>query len=188
MHRFLLLIVTLIAVAAQADLVCLGWSLISPVVGLICHFRPEAFHAAENATVSAVHEAVESAKDLVEFDLTHNPASVTYNFLAQTNQGGLAQGSQYIKNITTDYQDVTIGFAKGSANQIVQIYDLTRWNDVSFCLIRGAGRLATQAKRRSRKRAGVPSGGNAVAMAQNCVSNKLKQLSKPAVFTITGQK
>ena len=187
MYLSLVLVAALRVMTIRADLICLGWGLINPVVGLICHFQSETFHAAEKATVAAVDEAVQSAKDLVEFDLTHNPAVVTYNFLTKTSQGGLGQGRHFLLNLTTDYQDVTFGFAKESANQMVQIYDLTHWSDVSFCLITGAGRLATQAMQTSRKRAGMTSGINAAAMAKGCVSDKLKQLSKPAVFNITSQ-
>ena len=183
MYLFFLLIVTV-----RADLTCLGWGLISPIVGLFCHFEPKAFQAAENNTVAAVEEAVQSAKDLVQFDLTHNPATVTYNFLDQTSQGGLAQGGRYLQNVTTDFRDVTIGFGKESANQIMQIYELTYWNDLSFCIITGAGHLVTQAKRRKGKRAGLPSADAAVSMAHRCVSDKLKRIAKPAVFTINGQR
>lgn len=187
MFLFLLLVVTLRVVAVQADLTCLGWGLLSPIVGLFCHFEPETFQAAENNTVAAVEEAVQSAKNLVQFDLTHNPAVVTYNFLDQTSHGGLAQGGTYLHNVSKDFGDITIGFGKDSANQVLQIYELTYWNDVSFCLIRGAGRLVTQAKRRLGKRAGVPSTNDAVSMAQSCVSDKLKKIAHPAVFHINGQ-
>ena len=187
MYLSLLLLLTLSVVTIRADLTCLGWGLISPVVGLICHFQSNTFHAIENNTVAAVESAVQSTKNLVEFDLSHNPANVTYNFLSTTSQGGIGQGGQYLTNITKDYADVTIGFGEESTNQIVQIYDLTHWNDVSFCLISGAGRLVTQRLHISRKRAGLPSSVVAVKMAQGCISDKLKQLAKPAVFNITSQ-
>ena len=188
MFLLLLLIITLRVVNVQADLTCLGWGLISPIVGLFCHFSaPETFHAAENHTVAAVEEAVQDAKSLVHFDLTHNPIAITYNFLDQTSHGGFGQGRAYLANVTRDFGDVTIGFGKESANQVVQIFELAFWDDVSFCLIKGAGRLTTQARRRLGKRAGVVSASDAVSMAQSCVSDKLKKIANPAVFHINGQ-
>ncbi|KAL8794408.1 MAG: hypothetical protein Q9195_002995 [Heterodermia aff. obscurata] len=179
------LILGLNIVAIKGDLVCLGWGLINPVVGLICHFKSDTFHAVENATLTAVDEAVQSAKHLAQFDLTHNPVSVAYKFLAQTKQGGLGQGRQSFMNATKDFQEVTVGFAKESANQVVQIYDLAHWNDISFCLISGAGHLITQAAQTARKRAGAPSASNVREMAQDCVSKKLKQIARPAIFKTT---
>lgn len=179
------LILGLSTVSIRGDLVCLGWGLINPIVGLICHFQSDTFHVVENATLAAVDEAVQSAKHLAQFDLTHSPVSVTYNFLAQTKQGGLGQGGQSLANATKDFQEVTVGFAKESANQVVQIYDLSHWNDISFCLISGAGRLVTQAAQTARKRAGAPSASNIRGMAQGCVSKKLKQIARPAIFKTT---
>lgn len=179
-------IVTSWVVVTKADLVCLGWDLISPTVGLLCHFQSETSHSGEKATVAAVGAAVESAKDVVKFDLTHNPATVTYNFFSATSQGGIRQGGQVIADAAKDYEGVTIGFAKESANQLVQLYDLTHWNDVSNCLITGAARLASQALVTARKRAGVPSTDKALVMAHSCISDKFKQISKPALFNITG--
>jgi len=186
MYFSLLLIVTLSAAAVQADLVCLGWTLVSPLVGLVCHLAPSAFHAAENATVNAVEEAVQDLGNLAKFDVTHNPAAIAFNAVGQVKQGGLRQGGQYLKNVTSDFRDVTIGFGKGTANQVHQIMELAYWGDVSFCLTKGAGSLVAQAKR-SRKRAGVPSSGAAVAMWKNCISTKLEQIASPVVLNITGQ-
>ena len=187
MHLLSLTVVALSVTTVHADLVCLGWGLISPIVGLICHFKPDAFHAAENATVTAVEEAVDSAKHLVEFDLTHNPVAITYNFVNTASTQGLTQGVQGVTNSIHDFQNVTIGFAKGSANQVVQLYELAYWGDVSFCLVRRAGQLVSQAKHKSRKRARVPSTDDAMNVARTCISDKLKKLSKPAVFNITGE-
>ena len=188
MEIFFIFMLTISVITVQADLTCLEWALISPIVGIFCHFEPEYFQEAENNTVTAVEDVVQSAENLVKFDLTHNPAVVTYNFLEKTNQGGLAQGGSYLESVGRDFGDVTIGFGKETANQIVSIYELTYWNDVSMCLISGAGRLAIQAKRRMGKRAGVPSANEAVSMAQNCVSDKLKLIAKPAVFQINGKR
>ena len=181
-----LFVVALSAVTVQADLTCLEWGLISPIVGIFCHFEPEYFQEAENNTVAAVEDVVQSAENLVKFDITHNPVAVTYNFLEATNQGGLPEGVGYLQGVGKDFGDVTIGFGKETANQIVNIYELTYWNDVSMCLISGAGRLALDSKRRMGKRAGVPSANEAVSMAQSCISDKLKLIAKPAVFQISG--
>lgn len=188
MYFFLVLILTLRALTVRADLVCLGWGVISPIVGVICHFAPATFHAAESKTVAAVEEAVQSAKDLVQFDLTHNPVTIGYNFLNETREGGLAQGGQYLGTIGKDYEGVTIGFAKGSANQLVQLYDLAHWNDISFCLITGAGHLASQLPPKSQKRAGVPGVNNAVKLVKGCMYGKSQLLSKPAFFSISSNR
>ncbi|KAL8832883.1 MAG: hypothetical protein Q9170_004703 [Blastenia crenularia] len=185
MRIFLPLILIFGASTAQAELVCLGWGLISPIFGLVCHFKPNVFHAAENNTLAAVNETIHKAEALLQFDLSIHPAYVAYNFYSHTSQGGLAEGVDGLTNTTSQVGKVTIGFAKESANQLVQLYDLTHWRDVSYCLIRGAGHLATQAVQTARKRAGVPSEGDAVRMAQSSVSEKLKRLAKPAVFKIT---
>lgn len=153
----------------------------------ICHFKPKKLHEAEDATVAAVDEAVQSAKNLVEFDLTHNPVSVAYNFLSAP------QGGQSLLNTAKDYRDVTIGFTEESVNQAAQLYKIVQvvnsgtWSDLSFCLIKGAGFLVAQAVSTTRKRAGRPREVDAVKMAQGCLSDQLKQIAKPAVFNITGE-
>ena len=174
-------------ISVNASLECLGWGLINPFVGLFCHFKPDTFHAAENATVSAVEHAVDSVKDLVKFDITHNPVEITYDFVNTSLREGSGTGVRQLEDNIEDYKDVTIGFGKESANQVVQIVDLLSWNDLSFCLITGAGRLALDVKRKSRRRATAPSVGEAVRMANGCVSDKFKKLANPAVFNITGR-
>ena len=62
------LILSLSTVAIKGDLVCLGWGLINPIVGLVCHFRSDTFHAVENATLAAVDEAIQSHKHLPQFN------------------------------------------------------------------------------------------------------------------------
>ena len=175
-------------VTVQADLTCLGWGLISPIVGVFCHFEPESFSKAENNTVAAIEDAIQSTEDLVQFDLTHNPAVVTYDFFKETSHGGLDQGGKYLRNVSKDFGDVTIGFGKDTANQLVTVMELSYWNDVSMCLITGSSGLITQEKRRRfGKRATPPSVNDAVAMAQNCVSQKFKQLASPATFQLKGR-
>lgn len=188
MQSFVIFIVAFGLGPVQADLTCLGWGLISPIVGLFCHFEPTYFQKAENDTVAAVEDAIQSTEDLVHFDLTHNPAVVTYNVFEKTRKGGLEQGGRYLRNISSDFGGVTVGFGKDTANQLVTVMELSNWSDVSMCLITGAGGLVTQEKRkRSSKRATIPSVNDAVSMAQNCVSQKFKQIANPATFQIKGR-
>ncbi|MDI1490460.1 MAG: hypothetical protein OHK93_001663 [Ramalina farinacea] len=146
----------------------------NPIVGLICHFKPGIFHSVENATVAVVDEAVTAAKDLVEFDLTHNPVAIAYDIVNATVHGEVTQGSKGASNVGRDYGRLSVGFAKESANQAIQLYELTHWADVSLCLIRGASGVVSQVKRRSRKRAGVLGVGEAVG-----------QITGTAFFNIT---
>ena len=188
MQCFTVFFLTFGIIPVQADLTCLGWGLISPIVGLFCHFEPEYFQKAENDTVAAVEDAVQSTENLVKFDLTHNPAVVTYDFFEKTGKGGVGQGAQYLKNVSKDFGDVTIGFGKDTANQLLTVVELSYWNDISMCLITGAGGLVTQAKRRGLgKRAIIPSVDDAVSMANGCMSQKFKQLASPAMFHINGR-
>lgn len=216
-------------VVVRADLTCLEYGLISPIVGLFCHFEPDYFHAAENSTAVVVEEAVESVKNLVKFDLTHNPAVVAYNFIDKTNKGGAGQGGQYLGKVTQDFEDVAIGFGEQSVNSVVTIVELAYWNDLSICLISGAAGLAlrSQQKQRMAKRISLhgssapprghlmssmmqprpnetasvvqpsanqsaavsqPQTNEAVDMAHACLSDKFKQLAKPAVFHINSKK
>ncbi len=175
-------------VFVKADLTCLGWGLISPIVGLFCHFEPEYFQKAENDTVAAVEDAIQSTENLVQFDLTHNPAVVAYDFFEETSIGGLGQGGKYLQNVSKDFGDLTIGFGKDTANQLVTIMELSYWNDLSMCLITGAAGLVTQSKRRRLgKRASMPTVDDAVSMSNRCISQKFKQLASPATFHINGR-
>ena len=211
----------------RAGLTCLEYGLINPVVGLFCHFEPNYFHAAENSTAVVIEKAVESVKNLVKFDLTHNPAVVAYNFIDKTNKGGVGQGGQYLGNVTQDFEDVAIGFGKQTVNSVLTIVELAYWNDLSVCLISGAAGLAlrSQQKQRMAKRISLhgssapprghlmsmmqplpnetasvvqpsvnqsaavsqPKANEAVDMAQACLSDKFKQLAKPAVFHINSK-
>ncbi|KAI4273516.1 MAG: hypothetical protein LQ337_004567 [Flavoplaca oasis] len=185
---FLVLLVAVSFVRSELDLACLKWSWFSPAYSLICHFAPKKLGEAESATVSAAKEAIQSVKTLGEFDLTHNPIAITYNAIEAGRNGGPGASLQSLESDIGDFAKVSIGFLKGSANQLapaVQLYDATHWNDVAFCLIKGAGRLALQAKRKSRKRAGLPAGGDARTMAEACFSAKFNQIAKPPRFNVT---
>ncbi|KAL8853063.1 MAG: hypothetical protein Q9221_002093 [Calogaya cf. arnoldii] len=198
MHLFVPLILAfgVVTIQAESKLVCLGWGLTSPALGLWCHFSPKSFNKAEAEAVGAVDDAVKSVakstKDLVKFDLTHNPVTVTYNFLHATSEGGLSQGLESIAKSNQDFKDLTIGFEKESANQAVAIFNLAKfvqvvsrpiWQDVAFCLIAVAGRSATKAGLPLRKRAALPSATDAVKISQACIDGQFKSVAKP--FNIT---
>lgn len=200
------IIIIYIVVVVHADLTCLGWGLISPIVGLFCHFEPTYFHAAESHGTAVVKDAVESVENLVKFDLTHNPAVVTYNFIEQTEKGGIGQGSQYLKNITNDYENVMIGFGKEASNQMISILESTYWNDLSMCFITGASSLAihAHAQKQIGKRVGLhrttsqtkasimnqgtivpPS--DALAIAHGCFTDKFQRIANPIKFQVNGK-
>lgn len=207
MHSHIIFIVICTIVAVQADLSCLGWGVISPVVGLFCYFEPKYFKATESKAVTVVKEAVQDAENLVKFDLTHNPAVVTYNFIEQTNKGGIGQGGQYLKGVAQDFEDVTIGFGKGTANQVIRILQIANWNAVSLCILEGATNLALQqqkVKRMSSYGTSAPARGHHIsptnntalmtqpqanqanAMANACI-DKLKQHEEPATFHLNSK-
>ncbi|KAL8869491.1 MAG: hypothetical protein Q9174_004236 [Haloplaca sp. 1 TL-2023] len=208
MRLFCPLILVFGVVSIHAELHCLLWGV---VLGSICHFKPQAFESAQNtvaagaesvkdSSISAVEGAVESVKDLVKFDLTHNPAYIAYDFIATTKQDGLAAGGQTVEQAVKDFVPVTIGFGKEAYNQVeqleevakivapVQVLTLEVWNDVSLCIIKGAAALARSEKPgsgnfTSRKRATEPAQNGALTMAQECL-----QPSKPWRFNITDPK
>ena len=170
------------AADVKADLSCLEWVPISPIVGLICHFAPKTYNAAEEATVKAVEDAATSVKALAKFDLTHNPATLTYNYIETTANNGSAAANAALGASLKDYSDVTIGFGKESVNQGVQIYNLLDWSDVSLCLVSGAAKLPSLVPTQQRRRA-APIAGLEV-MAKGCLKDKL---NKPLPFDIKGQ-
>ncbi|KAL8670229.1 MAG: hypothetical protein Q9168_005217 [Polycauliona sp. 1 TL-2023] len=189
---FLILFSAVSFVQSEVDLVCLGGTLFSPIIGAICHFAPAKVQQAEDATVSAAEEALQAGENLAKFDLTHNPVAITYNAIEAAKVGGPMAGLQSVGSDARDFGEVSIGFLKGSANQVeslakqgVQVYDATHWNDAVFCLIKGAAQLAVQAQRKSRKRAGVPTPSTAPEVATACISEKLKQIANPPSFGIT---
>ncbi|KAL8850291.1 MAG: hypothetical protein Q9221_004801 [Calogaya cf. arnoldii] len=200
MHVILPLILTLAVVPIQAnsDLVCLGWGLTSPVFGLICHFKPEALDYAKDKAVATVNEAVRSTKDLLHFDLTHNPVVVAYDFLEPTfHEGDISQGLQNVANIGRDYQNVTIGFVKQSINQANQIRGLMKvvngeiWTDTALCLIQGGTQLAYSAGLGKPKNSKRASGTNqinlddALQIAERCISDEVKEVTRREIFNIT---
>ncbi|KAL8866216.1 MAG: hypothetical protein Q9198_008986, partial [Flavoplaca austrocitrina] len=190
---------SVVSIQAESDLVCLGQGLISPVWGLICHFKPKTLENAKDKTVAAVEGAVHSAKDLLLFDLTHNPIAVTYNFIEATKQGGLNQGLQSIANTGKDYGDVSIGFVKETINQANQVQGLIKtvsseyWYDISICLIQGGSQLAYQAglgKAKNFKRAGAIkeiTKDDVLRMANDCLTGEVQDLARPAIFNITSK-
>ncbi|KAL8654542.1 MAG: hypothetical protein Q9226_003396 [Calogaya cf. arnoldii] len=200
MHLIVPLILTLAVVPIQAksDLVCLGWGITSPVFGLICHFKSEALDYARDKAVATVNEAVQSTKDLLHFDLTHNPVAIAYDFLEPTfHEGDVSQGLQNVANIGRDYQNVTIGFGKQSINQGNQIRGLMKvvngeiWTDTALCLIQGGTQLAYSAglgKPKNSKRAGATNQINlddALQMAERCISNEVQDVTRREIFNIT---
>ena len=190
---------SVVSIQAESDLVCLGQGLISPVWGLICHFKPKALDNVKDKTVAAVEGAVQSAKDLLLFDLTHNPIAVTYKFVETTKQGGLNQGLQSIANTGKDYEDVSIGFVKETINQANQLQGLIKtvsseyWYDISICLIQGGSQLAYQAglgKAKNFKRAGAIkeiTKDDALRMANDCLTAGVQDLARPAIFNISSK-
>ncbi|KAL8997831.1 MAG: hypothetical protein Q9169_003004 [Polycauliona sp. 2 TL-2023] len=180
-------------VQSELDLVCLGGSLFSPIIGLICHFAPAKVQQAKDATISAAEEALQSGENLAKFDLTHNPIAITYSAIEAAKAGGPMAGLQSVGSDAKDFGEVSIGFLKGSANQVeglakqgLQIYDATHWNDAVFCLIKGAAQLAIQPQRKPRKRAGAPAArSTAPDVAKACISEKLQQIANPPSFGIT---
>ncbi len=207
MHLSIVFLITYAVVAVHADLTCLGWPLLSPIVGLICHFEPTFFQAAESHGTAVVKEAVKSVKTLVKFDLTHNPAVVTYNFIEETENGGVRQGGQYLKNITNDYENVVIGFGKQTSNLLVTVLESNRWNGVSMCYINSAASLAThhvhtqkqigkriglhrttsQAKAAMAMQGAMIAPSDALAIAQGCSMDSSPRMADPIKFHINGK-
>lgn len=167
----------------RADLTCLGWAAFSPIVGLICFFEPKVYKEAEKVVVEEVTSAAKSLEAVAKFDITHNPIAVTYNYGQIASTQGIGAVNNFLGTIARDEANVTIGFAKETVNQVVQLYDLTHWQDVSYCLMRGATKLAV-ASAKKRRRSNVPSAADVGKMAAGCVYTKL---TKPPVFNITGE-
>ena len=182
---------------ARADLACLAWDIFVPIIGLVCHFQPNVYDAASDATIKSVEEAATRLKDLVKFDLVPIPAVVTYNYAESTDEFGFGPANNYIGNVAKDFGDVTIGFGKESANQLIQLYDVTHWNEVSSCLMKGAAQVvsglhANGSKRaqtfslssdqdlRSRILAAAPGVRNLAARCLNA------ELSRGLAFNVTG--
>ncbi|KAG8526437.1 uncharacterized protein KY384_000030 [Bacidia gigantensis] len=189
MHQGKVILFAAIIAHVNADLTCLAWGLIVSVVGLICHIAPDRFHAAENATISditnTVHEAKIAAGELLDFDLTHNPVAVGFTFteLAVQNRTGVAD--DYLAKTAGDFMDVGIGIVNETKHQIVQIYDMANWNDVSICLIRGGVDLARKATATARMSRRALSLNQAVEVAKSCTDAKVDKILHPAVLNFT---
>ncbi|KAI9808541.1 MAG: hypothetical protein M1825_003690 [Sarcosagium campestre] len=171
---------------------CLGWGLISPVVGLFCYFstgsdeekavEQKVLDAAENIAVKAATDI----KDVVKFDLTHNPGFVAYNYVRTLDQDGITAANAGLRKTGKDFIDVTIGFTKESVNQGVQLYDLAEWSDVSLCLIGGVAELAAnvtnplpQTSRRTRRAVHGIDEKAGYDLAAKCIKEKFKKISDP---------
>ena len=138
---------------ARADLACLAWDIFVPIIGLVCHFQPKVYDAVSDATIKSVEEAVTRLKDLVKFELVHKSAVVRFNYAKSTDELGFGPPNNYVGNVAKDFGDVTIGFGKEGANQLIQLYDVTHWNEVSFCLMMGAAQVVTGLSTNGRERA-----------------------------------
>jgi hypothetical protein len=180
------LTLTLTIVSVKADLTCLAWDVFVPIIGLVCHFKPKVYKAADAATVKGVEDAAASIKDLVQFDLTHNPAVVLYDYTSLSFKKGPAASYALIANDVMATYNVTIGVAKETSNQVVQLYELSQWNQISFCLMMGAAQLLTSPtnKRPLHRRAGLPATSDVQTMASNCLRNEVTEHMK---FNITGK-
>lgn len=191
------LVIALSFVLTRADLNCLTWGVISPVAGIFCHLKHEAFNAVEESTVNNVKalasDVKESATDLLEFDVTHNPAYLAYEYVkTSTTQGSSAANSQLGSSLG-DFVIVTIGFDKGVANMAYTVFELTFWGDFSYCLISNAAKSIGQSNsddnnvttRRKRANSISPEAGHSIAKA--CLTDKFMKISNAKVFNITGE-
>lgn len=129
----------LLAISVSADLSCLKWDLLGNPLGLLCHFKPELYTQVTDSVEAAVKAVETAGHDLLHFDWTHMPATVTYNYVQNAVTGGLSLANNGLANATHDYVEVGIGFGKDVTNQAVQIYNLLDWSDVSICMINGTG-------------------------------------------------
>jgi hypothetical protein len=200
MHLLPSVLVVLGAATVKADLSCLEWAPISPIIGLVCHFKPKVYNAAAEAAEKGTEEAIQSVENLVKFDLTHNPAALIYDYASTTKADGTAAANQELGASLSDFSGVTIGFTKESINQVVTIYDLLDWTDVTRCLITRAPMLPKipqiAQRRQVTSSAPVPLASDLVGGMESVINQvelrKLvagcveKKLSKPLTFNITG--
>ena len=174
-----------------ADLTCLEWTFISPVVGLVCHFAPTTFHKTENKVIStvenAVNETLEKGYDLIQFDIKHSPITVVYEYISKSINEGQANSSAYLEEIGLDYVNVTIGFAKESANQFYTIVNALEWTDVSVCEIEGAKDFYTAYDKRSLAGKTAMTLNAGIDIVHNCVKKKIVSIVNDKLFNITGK-
>lgn len=166
---------------------CLTIAWWSPWLGALCHFKPNFFVKVEDTAVKSVEKGIEEAKDLIKFDLTYNPVSVTYRYINASVNGQPEDRAAVLSDTANAYKDVFIGFDESVVNLEVKIFDILSWHDVAWCLIKGGATLAKNTKKRKGKRDGRPSDEDAKAMAKLCLSEKFKKITGPAFFNITGK-
>ena len=163
-----------------AELTCLQWAFISPLVSAMCCFTPSTAGKVEDtaktvgtATIAGVKSAVDDVKDLVQFELTHNVVSVAYNFGNIAHNSGWSSAQEYLKNTTQDDAEVALGFAKESIQQAYTIMNLQNWNDFAYCAIKDATKQAISAsnKRRGLKKRKI-SDVDAAGIFKGCLNEK----------------
>lgn len=159
-----------------ADLTCLKWDLLFKPIGLICHFKPEVYTKLADTVDAAINSTYTAVEDLIHFDLTHNPATVSYNYVQNTIAGGLPLANAGLANITHDFTQVSIGFGKDAINAGVQIYNLIDWSDVTLCMLNDTSTTYLEA---------VLPVTNEAAFKRYIECTKTK-LSKPLAYNITG--
>ena len=202
MHLSTSLILTLsvVSIHARSWSVGLAGGIFGPLGDIVCTIKPE-LGITKDKAVAAVGEAVQSSKDLLHFDLTHNPIAFAYDFLDPViREGDVSQGLQNVAAKGRDYQGLTIGFAKETVNQAEQLSRLEKfvdgeiWEDIAICLIQGGTQLAYSAgmakpaQLTQSKIAAVPNKikeADALRMTEGCLKKPVTDLAKPAIFNIT---
>ena len=181
------LLLTLLISSTLADLTCLQWAFVSPLVSAICYFSPKTASKVEAAAIEGIKTAIDDAKELIEFDLKHMPITVAYNYATIAHNAGWSSANEYAKNTTADYGEVSIGFGKESVNQAYSLFNLLEWNDYTYCIIKGAVKNAKGgSNKRSRglvKKRAI-SDIDAAGIAKRCLSDKF---SKGPVFNVSGK-
>ena len=173
-----------------ADLTCLEWTFFSPAAGLFCHFAPSKFSKVENHTVTSVKSAAQEVENLLKFDVKHAPIIVAFEYTSTLkNQHSFAPANAQLRDVSAEYLNVTIGFAKESANQVVSLFNVLDWSDVAICQMQSATNVLAISERKKSRRAlyqlhpqlGVSQGAE---IMNRCVDEKF---NKPAVFNFTGK-
>ena len=192
-----------------AELSCLEWGLWNPYVGIFCHFAPEQFKSAEETKAGQIVEgavtkeseeaqaALGAGKDLIKFDLTHNPIAIGWDVLATTAHDGVGAGASEGAAELGDFRGVTIGFIKQDINLAAQqvqfdagvvssvlrinMFSTPHWVDSAICLINGGSKLRRSTNtRRLRKRIDAVSKADAEKVAESCLQ------PDGSIFNITG--
>lgn len=185
MRLSILIVLALSFVEVRAtDLTCFAWDPFVTFIGLICHFKPKLYQAAANATVQGVEDTAKSVKNLVSFSLTHNPITLTYDYTKTLASNGSSSANQQLGASLKDWEHVTIGLGEGLWNQNIQIWELTHWNDVAWCLMSGAVKLSAPLAAKRRRALPLPAVGSAMDMASACYKN---HWSKTLQFNMTSK-